>query len=474
MKKLFLRKRNILSLLGIILFVISAVLLFKIDLVDSKISIILCIGITIIYILSILMLNMRKKVLAILGSIILIIGIIISSIGSYFLYNTNSFLNKSFGSSKIITSSNYYLVTSKNSSLTMEDINGNVAYYKDSVNIKEAIDKLKSSYDVNLKSYEDVKTMFDNVLKETEKFMLVEQTSYNLVFKLDNSFKKDDFKILDQINVELDSENDNDNIKDSFNVYIGGTDFTGECVDFNMIVTINTKTNKVLMTSIPRDYYIPVYGVSNNKRDTLSYMGPYGINVSAKSIENFFGIKIDYYVKVNTTSLVEVVDKVGGITFCSDEAFTTTHALVLNTYDDTKGKKLHVKKGCQEVNGIEALTIARERNAFAGRDRVRQENCRKIIKAILDKLNNVNTIKNYSSILESFEGLYETNIPKEVVSKLAKTTINNKGKWIISEQEVNGTDTKDYVHLTNYKDWVMYPDMNTVSSTKENILNVLK
>lgn len=471
-KKKVLRKRNILSVIDVIMLTLFTVLFLKLDLVTLKLSAIIILSLLFINVLGIILLNLRKKILIGIGSFILVLSIIINGILSYYLYNTNSFLNKSFGSSNLTTTNTYYVVTSQSSNLSKNDISGEVAYYKDNVNIDKAISKLKDKYSVTTKSYDDVTTMFNDVLNGTMNFMIVEKSSYDLVFKLDDSMDAKDFKILYKISIKVNSD-EAANVKDSFNVYVGGTDFTNNCMDFNMIVSINTKTNEVLMTSIPRDYYMTVVGVSDNKKDTLSYMAPYGITTSVKSLEKLFGIKIDYYIKVNTTSLVNVVDNIGGITYCSDQAYTTTHALVLDSYDDTKGKKLYVKKGCQEINGIEALTIARERNAFEGRDRVRQENCRKIIIAIFNKLNNVNTIKNYASILESFEGLYETNIPKKVISNVAKTTLDNNGNWKITEQEVNGSDAKDYVHLTNYKDWVMYPDMNTVNNATNKINEIL-
>ena len=48
------------------------------------------------------------------------------------------------------------------------------------------------------------------------------------------------------------------------------------------------KTHKILLTSIPRDYYIPVYG-TNGIRDNLSFIGVNDIYTRAKSIENYFG-----------------------------------------------------------------------------------------------------------------------------------------------------------------------------------------
>ena len=196
-------------------------------------------------------------------------------------------------------------------------------------------------------------------------------------------------------------------------------------------------------------------------------------DVNKNSLAKLFATDIDYDVIVNTDSLVEIVDYVGGIDFCSDITFTTTHAMVNNTYDDS-GKKLTINKGCQKLNGIQALTVARERNAFTGRDRVRQENCQKIIIAIFKKLVSTDTMLHYNETLNTLGSLYETDIPKEVISNLSKDTLNNGNQWKFETQSVDGTDGHDKVHLSNMIDWVMYPDTKTVEKAKNKIKETLK
>ena len=147
--------------------------------------------------------------------------------------------------------------------------------------------------------------------------------------------------------------------------------------------------------------------------------------------------------------------------------------MILDSYDDSKGKKLYVKKGCQQLNGIETLTVARERIAIPGSDVARQENCQKILLAIIDKLKSTNTITNYNGILNSFNGFYETNMPKEVITIIIKDILNGK-TYQTETQTLYGTDTHDYVHLTTLKDWVMYPAEDSVNKGKEKIKEVLK
>lgn len=472
-KKKKFKKINILGLISLVLLSIFLVFFTRMNLLPLAYLIVLINIFIIIQIIGIVLINLKKKAVKIIGIILLVLTMLINGVGTYYLYHTNNFLDKSFGKNLLVTTNTYYIVTSKTSGLTKDTIQNDVSYYKGATNDDKALKKLNEMYNVVMKPYEDLSLMFNDILSNTTNYMYVEKSTFNYVIELDENLKKDDFVVLDKIDITTKTKMKKADVKDVFNIYIGGVDFTDNCMDFNMIVSINTKTSAMVLTSIPRDYYIETVGY-NGRYDTLSFMAPYGVDVSMQSLGKFFDIDIDYFIKLKTTSLVEVVDKLGGITYCSDEAFTTTHAMILDSYDDTKGQKLHVDKGCQEVNGIQALTIARERNAFVGRDRVRQENCRKILLAIFNKLNNVNTIKNYTEILDSFSNLYETNIPKEVVSNLAKTTLNNKGNWNITEQSVNGGDGFDYVHMSSLKSYVMIPDMNTVNAAKEKIKGIVK
>ncbi len=471
-KKKRFKKINILGLISLICLSVFLVLFVRMGVLPLP-YLIVSINLFIIFqVIGIVLINVKKKALKTIGIILLCLSILINGAGSYYLYHTNKFLDDSFGNDVLISTDTYYIVTSKTSGLTKDTIQNNVSYYDGTNKNEKALKKINEMYDVQMKPYVDLVLMFNDILANTANYMYIEKNQFNYVIELNDSLNKDDFVILDKIDIKTKTTIKKAEVKDTFNIYVGGVDFTENCVDFNMIISINTKTSAVVLTSIPRDYYIEAVGY-NGAYDTLSFMGPYGIETSMKSIGKLFDIDIDYFIKLNTTSLVEVVDKVGGITYCSDEAFTTTHALVLDTYDD-RGQKLHVDKGCQEINGIQALTIARERNAFVGRDRVRQENCRKILLAILKKLNNVNTIKNYTGILDSFSNLYETNIPKEVISNIAKTTLNNKGNWNITEQSVNGGDGFDYVHMSGLKSYVMIPDMNTVNAASSKIKGIVK
>ncbi len=382
-----------------------------------------------------------------------------------YLNKTDYFLSKAF-SGKTIETTNYYLVSSKDVSLKNE---GQVLYYEKIYNKKKIIDLLNQNYEFNFVPTDNMNSMIEDVLNGRCPYLLIESTSYHVIESFDKRVGES-LQILKTFSIEEEKQSSAANQK-LFHIYVVGTDFAG-LNDFNMIVTVNKAKKKVLLTSIPRDMHIPVYGF-NGVEDNLTYLSILGVDTSIHSLENFFDITIDYYVKVNTHSLVTLVDAVGGITYCSDIEFTTSHSLVLDTYKDY-GKKFHVQKGCQDINGIEALTIARERVNIPGSDIARQENCRKIIIAIFNKMKSTNTFLNYQHLLDVIAGSYETTIPRSVIEKMAQKVLRTDSRWKIEESAVTGVDKKGLVHLNTHWDYILIPNEDSVIKAKDKMKNLGK
>lgn len=406
----------------------------------------------------------KNKACKVIGYILSILIILVSITGIYYIKTTDNFLEKSF-SGKTIESTTYYIIAKKDNNYTEKDVTGDISYYKNLSNKKKVFNLLNNSYQLNFKEYELINDMTKDLLDNKTKFMVMEKVSYNIIKSYDKELEKNTV-ILKKINIK-EEKTSSITSKDKFNIYVVGTDFAG-LNDFNMLISVNTKEKKILLTSIPRDYHIEVAGM-NGIKDNITYMSALGVDTSIKSLEQFFKTDIDYYVKINTTSLVTLVDEIGGITYCSDYEFQTTHALVLDTYDDSGKQKLYVKKGCQHFNGIETLTVARERKNIPGSDIARQDNCRKIIMAIFDKMKNVDSVINYSQLLQSVSDLYETTIPREIIEKIGKDTLKANSKWTVLEQSVNGEDVIGYVHLNTVRDYTMVPNMSSVESAIQNI-----
>lgn len=468
-------KYNYLIITAIMLMVNILLFIFtnKLNILPIKYYLLIFGIIVVLEIVSILFILLKKKILNIIGYILSIILIIVNICGIYYVRVTDNFLDKSFNNDNREYTTTFYIVSKKDSNNTLDNIVGkDIGYYKDTPNIEQAITELGYKYKVNTISYDNISEMFNGI-----SYILVEKNLYDYTFEIDKSLNKLDYDIIYeytltfQETIDSNTEENDDNYipeTNNINIYIGGTDFTNQLYDFNMIVSINKDTHKVLLTSIPRDYHIPVYG-KGGRSDNMGYHGAWGITTSMKSLEQLLNIKIDYYVKVRTSSLVGVVDTLGGIQFCSDKSFYTTHATILDSYDDSKGNKLYVKKGCYNYNGTEILTISRERLAYNGGDRQRQKNCQSILISIFNKATSPSVIKNYQSLLDSISDLYTTSIPRDMITSYIRDILDNNTKWTFNTQSLDGYDSRGYVHLTNYLDYVMMPYQSSVNSASYNI-----
>jgi anionic cell wall polymer biosynthesis LytR-Cps2A-Psr (LCP) family protein len=166
-------------------------------------------------------------------------------------------------------------------------------------------------------------------------------------------------------------------------------------------------------------------------------------------LENLYGTSIDYYVKVNFTGAIGIVDALGGITVNSEVAFTTSPDTAPDTYKFVVGEN--------ECNGDKALAFCRERQAFPNGDNQRGRDQMIAIKGIFAKATSPAIITNYSSVLDSVSNMLTTNMPTSAITALVKDTLNDSTAWNIQSYNVTGTgDTKHCELFGDYRS-VKYP-----------------
>lgn len=459
---------NLLFIILLISFIIS------LHMVPSKFIVLIMIVLLILDLVVLFLLKKKKMIFKTVGYVVSFILILISSIGIYYIAKTNSFLNKAFNNAANSYTATYYVVAEVDSGISeLDDLSDSmIGYYASIPNVEQAIDELSSKIKMTPKSYDNISSNYNDLKKGSIDATLIEQSIYEALIDSEiGIIKESDYEIVYTFDVSIEEEVE-EIVDDgnSFSVYIGGVDFTEKNTDFNMIVTINMKSHKILLTSIPRDYYVSVssYGM----HELLGYVGYSGINTSRKTMEELFDTNIDYYVKISTNSIVGLVDTLGGVQFCnSGAAFTTTHALVQGTYDDTRGQKLTVPNGCRTYNGIQILTIVRERLAFSDGDRQRQRNCQQVMINIFKQMASAGTITNYSNVLDAVSSLYTTNLSRDMITDIANETING-ASWTFEQQSVTGYDSRGYVHMGTVQDYVMRPDEDSVNEAINNIKRI--
>ena len=187
-------------------------------------------------------------------------------------------------------------------------------------------------------------------------------------------------------------------------------------------------------------------------KDKLTHAGIYGIETSIATLENLLDTEINYYVKVNFTSLISVVDALDGITVNSKYSFTSQDGY---TY----------QKGINELNGEEALSFVRERKAFSGGDRTRGENQELVLSAIINKALKPSIIINYADLLKAVKGGFITNLTDDDITKIIKKEIDEPHNWQIESISLDGTDSYNYTYsYSKSKLYVMEPNMESVNA----------
>lgn len=217
---------------------------------------------------------------------------------------------------------------------------------------------------------------------------------------------------------------------DSFNVYISGIDTYGSISsvsrsDVNIIMTVNRTTHKILLTTTPRDSYVPIADGGNNQYDKLTHAGIYGVDSSIHTLENLYGIDINYYARINFTTFLNLIDLIGGITVTNDQEFTNGQG--------------HFPVGEVTLNSEQALAFVRERKSLANGDNDRGKNQTKVIAAIVNKLASLDSIAKYSDIINGLGDSIQTNMPFETMMTLANGQLESGQKYEVTSQAITGT-----------------------------------
>lgn len=316
--------------------------------------------------------------------------------------------------------------------------------------------------------YQDNDTLIDALYAKDVNVIVINEANRSPIEEYYKTFS-DDTRVLNTHKVETIIQEDeklDDITKTPFNVYLSGIDVYGSIKttsrsDVNVIVTVNPNTKQILLTSTPRDYYVPLT-VSNGIPDKLTHAGIHGVDCSIGTLENLYGIDIDYYVRVNFTSVRKIVDLLGGVKVYSD-------------YDFTSDWGPSFKKGYNQVNGKQALAFCRERHHFANGDYQRGRDHQHMIEAILNKAMSPDILPNYADLLKTASKNFQTNMSTKEITALAKMQLNDMSQWTIKYANAAGQGaSKTTYSYQSRKLYVCVPDYNSVAKITKRINKVLE
>ena len=414
----------------------------------------------------------KKKIAKVFTLLLLIFGITLGSIGV-------------FGIQQFVS------VTSKlNETAAVSNYTMSIAVLKDSE--IESVSQLESVAAPVDNDQENVQKLIDDIQKNQQKTLMVTSIeSYLEAYKQLQSGEVKAIVLNEAFENIIESEYPNhaDTIKkiyimgvkkkvkgpkaskgNGMTIYVSGIDTYGPInsvsrSDVNILMTVNTDTKEVLLTTTPRDSYVPIADGGNNQYDKLTHAGIYGVDASIHTLENLYDIDINYYARLNFTSFLKLIDLLGGIDVYNDQEFNA---------HTNNGK--HYPVGNLHLNSTDALGFVRERYALADGDRDRGRNQQKVITAIIQKLTSAEVLANYSAVIQGLQESVQTNMPVEVMTDLVNRQLEKGGKYDVQSQDLKGTGRMDLPSyaMPGSQLYMMEVSQDSLASVKAAMTSVLK
>ena len=371
-----------------------------------------------------------------------------------------------------------YVLKSSNIKSIDDLKNKNVTYLNmlDDENVRKVITKINKDVSINSDYLEGIDELVNSLIDE-ETDAIVFEISYEEILSDEYEDYYKEIKCIDKIDIvdTIDTlKSDVDITKDPFIVYVSGIDTTGNIAskarsDVNLLIAVNPTTKNILMINTPRDYYVTLH--TSGKKDKLTHSGIYGIEESVYTLEDLYGINIDYYVRANFTSVIKMIDALDGIKvdvpvkFCeqdSNRSFDKSDLICLN-------------KGYQTLNGEQALALARHRKTLPTGDRARGDNQMLVLEAMINKAMSPKVLTKYQDLISALQGRVTTNVTTDEMYKFAKKLLkNNDTTWTFTKLNAKGTDSRGTCYsVGSAKAYVMEPDDGYIDTIKETIKNLM-
>ena len=247
--------------------------------------------------------------------------------------------------------------------------------------------------------------------------------------------------------------------------------------DVNMLLVVNPLSKKILMVTITRDAYLPING-EMDKMDRLTNSSIFGVEVWKNTIKYLIDTDINYFVRVNFSSLVNIVNAIGGIDINNPIRFQSRKHLV---FENGYGvyRSFWYDKGDIHLDGNHALLYVRERYAFDDGDFTRNKNQARVLKAIINKLMSPAVLNYFDSLLSAVQGTFVTDFSMDEIYKLVQMQLDDMASWTFETCSVTGTVGWGTSYTVgagqgSSQMYVVYVDENTVKEAQDKINRVLK
>ncbi len=409
-------------------------------------SIVIVIIWIIFFFFSIRVLVRNKKV----GYILFILIAILYSAGLYFVSSNIDRVVGKIGniSSNSTTYSSSIVTLKENSAESIEDIgDAEIGFLNDENSVEGYTIPLEIASDNNLENnlveYDSFVALLQDLYEEEIEYVFL-PTNYAIKFSNIEGFSdlEEKTKIIYTQSQEVKNTTNvskNKKLDEPFTILLMGVDSELESIkgaSFNgdslMLITFNPTTLNSTILSIPRDTYVPISCFSGKRKNKITHAAWYGEDCMINTIQDFTGITIDYYVKINFKGVVKLVDTLGGIEV--DVPFSFCEQ---NSNREWGENTIYVEKGLQTLNGEQALALARNRHPnpsmcsskwtnYTSNDFIRGQNQQLVVKALLNKIKDIRSLDTVYELLDALSENMETNMSRtEILSlyDIAKTVL---------------------------------------------------
>lgn len=432
----------------------------------------LAINIFMLVLITILVLKNKIKIFT---TILLLLGTMISGFIFINLNKTVTFFDK-INNNTITSEYKMSIAVIKDSAINnLEDIKDNVIsapLKMDKDNIENFLNHLEQDKKLKFTFGDSISYVksYENLLNGRENVIILNSAYENILELNDPNYAEKIKKIYEYTikkeNKKKEISNQDD---DAFNVYISGIDTFGPITtvarsDVNIVMTVNKKTNKILLTTVPRDAYVRIADGGNNQYDKLTHAGVYGIEASMHTLENLYKTDINYYARINFTSFLKLIDLVGGVDIYNEQSFTSLHG------------RYNFPVGMVHLDSDKALGFVRERYSLAEGDNDRGKNQQKVLTAIIKKLTTTDALNNAEEILNEMANSLQTNMPMDKVMNLVNEQLSKKSEYLVSSQAISGhgeMGLPSYA-MPGYNLYMMRLDEGSLLETQQNIKEVLE
>lgn len=422
-----------------------------------------------------------SKIICVVITLVLIFG---SCMGGYYISKTGSLLTNITNVTKHAKNTVSVVVKQSSNIKNKSQLNGlsvgtlrTIGTQGSSKALKELS---KDGIVMNQSEYDSLSAMLEAFYNGEVDSIIINESSRSQILDMESYADFDNnTRVVYQTSYKVENTDKANAVRDitskPFNVLISGSDTRGGFdengrSDVIMVATINPKTSTILLTSVPRDFYVTTAcdaadGCMQGALDKITHTGIHGTNTTKRTVEQLLGIEINYTFKVGFDAVTELVDAVGGVDV------TVASGYEVNNFNALSGFSVH--EGVNHLNGEQALAFARERYAYTEGDRQRTKNQQLVLMGIVDKITSPSIVQNYSSIMDAMSNTFSTTMSSSEISDLIKYQINNNPKWKMEQYMVDGTgDTLMCAELGDAAS-VMVPDQSTVKMAKDKINAVL-